>query len=184
MKKITLVLVYVAIAFATNAQKYFTKSGKVNFFSKTAVENIEATNKSATSIYDAATGDLQFMLLMTGFEFERDLMQKHFNENYMESDKFPKSTFKGKVDDITKVNLTKDGTYTVGITGTLEMHGQKKEIKTTAIFVVKAGKISATSSFDVKLSDFKIKEDAAIKGISSGGIKIAVSVNYELFKGK
>lgn len=172
------------MASAINAQKYFTKSGKVNFFSKTAMENIEAINKSATSIYDATTGDLQFMVLMTGFEFEKDLMQKHFNENYVESEKFPKSTFKGKVDDISKLTLTKDGTYTVGITGTLEMHGQKKEMKTTAVFVVKAGKISATASFDIQLADFQIKQDAAIKGISNGGIKISVSVNYELFKGK
>jgi polyisoprenoid-binding protein YceI len=184
MKKVIFLLLSVAAFSTVNAQKYFTKSGKVNFFCKTAMENIDAQNKSATSVMDAKTGQLEFSVLMTGFEFEKDLMQKHFNENYVESEKFPKSTFKGKIDDLTKVDFTKDGSYTVNISGTLEMHGQKKDLKTTATFVVKAGKVSATSTFDVRLEDYKIKQDAAIKGISSSGIKVTVNVNYELFKAK
>ena len=89
--------------------KYFTKTGKISFFSKAIIENIEAHNRSVTCVLDTKTGNLQFSVPIKGFEFEKALMQEHFNENYAESDKFPKSTFKGTITDISTVNLQKDG---------------------------------------------------------------------------
>jgi YceI-like domain. len=98
---------------ATAQDKYFTKSGKISFYSKSSLENIEAHNKSVTCVLDTKTGNLQFAILMKGFEFEKALMQEHFNENYVESHKFPKADFKGQVTNNAMINYAKDGSYPV-----------------------------------------------------------------------
>src|SRR5204863_9411250 len=85
------------ISFASSAQeKYFTRSGKIQFFSKTKAENIDATSRSAAVVLDSKTGDLQFAVLMKGFEFKKALMKKHFNKKYLKSDKFLKADLRGK----------------------------------------------------------------------------------------
>ena len=95
-KQLVIIIITLFSASLANAQdKFFTKSGQVIFSSKTSLENIEAHNKSATCVLDTKTGNLQFAVLMKGFEFEKALMQEHFNENYVESHKFPKAEFKG-----------------------------------------------------------------------------------------
>src|SRR4051812_8786294 len=110
--RITIAAICMFLALSVNAQdKYFTRSGKVSFFSKTDMENIEAVNTKGTSTLDTKTGQLEFAVLMKAFEFEKELMMEHFNENYVESDKFPKSVFKGTIDDISSVNFQKDGIY-------------------------------------------------------------------------
>src|ERR1044071_5426615 len=86
------------VAFAVSAQdKFFTKNGKISFVSKGSVETIEAQHKSVTCVLDTKTGNIQFAVLMKGFEFKKALMQEHFNENYVESDKYPTSEFKGQI---------------------------------------------------------------------------------------
>src|SRR5688572_18821627 len=145
MKKIlqpTILLLVLVIGNTAFAQKYFTKSGSVNFFSKTPMENIDATNKKATCVIDSKTGQIEIALLMKAFEFEKALMQEHFNENYVESDKYPKATFKGNITNIASVNFTKDGSYPVDITGKLTMHGVTKDMKTKGSIIVKNGKIN------------------------------------------
>nr|HQU57378.1 YceI family protein [Chitinophagaceae bacterium] len=99
MKRIMLLIVIMmTLQQFVNAQtKYFTKNGKITFFSKASLENIEALNKSVTAVLDTKSGNIQFAVLMKGFEFEKALMQEHFNENYLESHKYPKAIFKGEV---------------------------------------------------------------------------------------
>jgi polyisoprenoid-binding protein YceI len=164
------------------AQKYFTKSGKISFFSQAMNENIEAENKSAVSIFDATTGTIECQVLMTGFEFEKDLMQKHFNENYVESSKYPKSVFKGTITNMAKIDLKKDGVYDADVKGTLELHGVKKEVKAKAKFTVKGGKVSATCEFDIKLEDYKIERPTVVKDKVADSIKIMVSASYDELK--
>src|SRR5690606_29851446 len=103
--------------------KYLTRSGKVTFFSSTPLEAIEAFNNEAASVMDAKTGDIVFQVPIRSFKFENALMQEHFNENYLESSKYPKAEFKGKITDINKVNFSKDGTYNVTSKGNLTIHG-------------------------------------------------------------
>ncbi|MDQ3845325.1 MAG: YceI family protein, partial [Bacteroidota bacterium] len=120
------------MAIATNAQdRYFTKSGDITFFSKAPLEDIEAKNKSVTAVLDTRTGDLQFAVLMKGFEFKKALMQEHFNENYVESDKYPRSEFKGTLINNSEINYQKPGTYTAKVRGQLTIHGITRDIETT-----------------------------------------------------
>ena len=92
-------------------QKYFSKTGKISFYSEAAMEKIEGHNTSASTVIDASTGAVEWGVLIQGFKFEKSLMQDHFNENYMESSIYPKAKFKGKIDNLAIVNFSKDGQY-------------------------------------------------------------------------
>jgi polyisoprenoid-binding protein YceI len=168
---------------AVSAQtKYFTKSGSISFFSKTSLENIEAKNSRAVCVIDAATGQIEIAVLMKAFEFPKALMQEHFNENYVESDKYPKSTFKGTIKNITSVNFTKDGTYPVSIFGTLTMHGVTKDLTTIGTIVVKDGKITGTTEFVIALADYNIEIPSVVADKIQKTIKISGSFVLEPMK--
>src|SRR5437868_2935959 len=97
-KKMMIAVAFVASATVSFAQsKYYTKNGKIEFYSKATLEDIDAKNKTVAAILDSQTGAMQFSVLMKGFEFQKALMQEHFNENYVESDKYPKGEFKGTI---------------------------------------------------------------------------------------
>lgn len=145
------------------AQLYFTKQGKVHFFSKTKMEEIEATNKTANAVLDAATGAVEFGVTIKGFRFEKALMEQHFNENYMESEKFPKATFKGKIDDMSGVKLSSDGEYKVNVTGDMTIHGVTKKMTLPGQIVVGGGTVTVRSKFEVVYSDFKIEIPGIVK---------------------
>jgi hypothetical protein len=159
MKRLFVFLSITILALHIQAQdKYFTKTGKISFDATTSKspENIDGVNKTAICVLDTKTGNFQFSVLMKGFEFERALMQEHFNENYVESNKFPKSEFKGTITNNASVNYTKDGTYPVKVKGSLTIHGVTKEIETDGKLIVKAGKINAVADFNVALADYNI----------------------------
>jgi hypothetical protein len=158
MKLSILLIAALSIVSATNAQKFFTKTGKINFDATApkSPENIDGVNKNSICVIDTKTGDIQFSVLMKGFEFERALMMEHFNENYVESDKFNKTTFKGTITNNDAINYTKDGVYTAKVKGKLEMHGQSKDIDSEGKISVKAGKVQVTASFIAQFDDFKI----------------------------
>ena len=166
-------------------QKYFTKTGKINFdaTSPASPERIEGINRTVTCVVDTKTGNLQFAVLMKGFEFEKALMEEHFNENYIESDKFPKSEFKGIIVDNDKVNYTKDGTYSVQVKGKLTMHGITKDVETQGSIIIKGGKIDASANFNALLDDFKISIPGIVADKVSKTAKISVSCSLEPLKG-
>ena len=159
MKTILIVICATLLTTVTNAQdKYFTKSGKIYFdaTSPKSPENVNAITKTAVCVLDTKTGNLQFSLLMKSFEFERALMQEHFNENYVESNKFPKAEFKGTITNNSSVNYAKDGVYNVKVSGNLTMHGETKMVETSGTVTVKNGKLIAVAEFAVTLADYKI----------------------------
>ncbi|MFN8289334.1 MAG: YceI family protein [Chitinophagaceae bacterium] len=174
----------VAVSGTVSAQKYFTKNGTIGFdaTSSSSPEKIEGINRSATCVIDTKSGAIQFAVLMKGFAFERALMEEHFNENYAESSKYPKSEFRGKLKDVEDIDFTKDGSYTLKVKGDLTLHGQTKEVETTGTLVVKGGKISAAASFDVKLSDFEISIPGLVADKVAKIAKINVSVSLEPLK--
>lgn len=182
MKNVLLLVFFLpSILFAQD--KYYTKSGKASFYSHTTAEDIEATNKSVTSVLDSKTGKIEFSMLIKSFEFEKALMEEHFNENYMESEKYPKSTFSGTVTDIADVDFTKDGTYEVNVEGKLTIHNVTKDIKTTAKFTVKDGKISAKCEFKVKLKDYGIEDPTMIGKKIAEEVTVKISVaDYQVLK--
>jgi YceI-like domain len=184
MKKIIIALSAFFLINTCFAQKrYFTKTGTVSFQAGTALEDIDGTNKSATTVFDAGTGQLEFALLVKGFEFKSSLMMEHFNENYMESGKYPKAVFKGKITNIDKVNFQKTGSYPVTINGSLEIHGITKEVETAGLFkVLNDETLTSTAEFTVVLDDYKIAIPGVVKDKISKTAKIQVYCSYALLK--
>jgi hypothetical protein len=184
MKKIFLISMIAFASLQVMAQKkvYSTKTGTTFFDAGTGVEDISGTNKATVSAFDAISGQIQFQIMVKGFEFWSQLMQDHFNENYMESDKFPKSTFNGKITNIDKVNFSKDGSYPVTVKGTLEIHGVKKDIETTGTMKVNGEKINATSEFIVIMDDYKIAIPGVVKDKLSKTAKIKINCTYSPLK--
>jgi len=183
MKKIVISLTATLVSITSFSQeRVFTKNASISFFSKTSVENIEAHNKNAVTVLDKTTGQVEFSVLMKGFEFEKALMQEHFNENYVESDKFPKAVFKGKISDPAKVDFTKDGEYKTTTTGNLSIHGETKEITAPVVFTVANGAIAASSEFTVALSDYKISVPSLVKDNIAKTLKITVNSRYQPMK--
>ena len=183
MKTYILLFLLFSFSVASQAQgKFFTKSGKISFFSKSTMENIEAHNKSVTCVLDAGTGNLQFAILMKGFEFEKALMQEHFNENYVESHKFPKAEFKGTVVNNNEIDYAKDGTYKAKVKGKLTLHGQTRDVETNGSLTIKGGKIDADASFNVLLADYNITIPNVVKDNISKTINITVDCILEPLK--
>lgn len=184
MKSLSLFLLCLLFAFQGWSQtRYFTKKAQVSFYSEAEEENIEAHNKRGTTIFDAESGAMEFSVLIRAFEFEKALMQEHFNEEYMESHKYPKGTFKGTITNIKDINFQEDGSYEATIEGKLTLHGETNEISTTGVFTVKNGKISFESSFDVAVEDYKIKIPSTVTNNIAEIITIKVNVDdYQEYK--
>ena len=185
MKRFNMVLVAIILTGASFGQKYFTKNGKINFdaTSPNSPERVEAINRTVTCVVDTKTGNIQFAALMKGFEFERALMQEHFNENYVESDKFPKAEFKGLIDANETVNYSKDGTYGVKVKGKLTIHGETRDVEANGKIVVQNGKVNAFADFNIALSDYKVSIPGIVADKVSKTAKISVACQLELFKG-
>lgn len=179
MKKITLIIFVLTTIFLTsNAQQFITKSGNITFYSDGPLEKIEARNNQVNSALNIKTGDFVLKVLMKSFVFEKALMQEHFNENYVESDKFPVAIFKGKVTNITGAEFLEQGKYNATIEGELTIHGIKKQVEATGIFEVTKNSIDGESKFHINLADY----DISIPGVVTGKIaeEIEISINVTL----
>lgn len=177
MKSLITILLFLLSAVSALAQsKYFTKSGKISFFSRSSMENIEAVNNKVVSVLDIATGQLEFAVLMKGFEFDRALMQEHFNEDYVESDKYPKAIFKGSVENSKAISLTTDNVATVKVSGTLTIHGVTNPITATAVIAVKNTVVAASCSFTITLADYKIIVPAIVAEKINKKIAVVVTI--------
>jgi polyisoprenoid-binding protein YceI len=185
MKNAFSLILAVTVATSIYSQKYFTKTGKINLdaTSNASLERIEAVNRSATCVIDARSGNIQFAVLMKGFEFERALMQEHFNENYVESEKFPKAEFRGIISNNTDINYAKDGTYPAKVKGQLSLHGEIKEVITEGKLIIQNGKINALADFVIALKDYNISIPGLVADKVSKTAKISVACSLELFKG-
>ena len=182
MKKIILITGIIVFASAAFSQKYMTKNGHIKFYSETPMETIEAHNQQVNSALDIASGDFVFKVLMKSFEFEKALMQEHFNENYVESDKFPNAMFKGKVTNMGDIDFKTPGEYKALVEGDLTMHGVTQKVAESGIFVVTNGKIEGSSTFVVKPEDYKIKIPNTVIDNIAEEIEVTVNVSMEEFK--
>lgn len=157
MKRIfltTLLMSTVAVFHTAHAQLYQAQNGEISFFSKTPLENIDAVSKSVNSIINAATNEIAVQMRITSFVFPNKLMQEHFNENYLESEKFPMASFKGKIKEA--VDLKKAGTYPVTASGTASIHGVTKPIELKGTIVSDGNQLQLSSQFDIRLQDYQI----------------------------
>ncbi len=178
MKKIIglLFLLSVGIHLATAQKKFFCKTAKISFFSKSPLEDIESHNTKALTAFDPTTGQIEFSVLMKGFEFEKAKMQEHFNEEYIESDRYPKGVFVGAMKNPGDLKLDKDGVYKVQVTGSLTLHGITKPQNADAVFSIKNGEISAASEFTVAVADYNIKIPALVAEHIGKTVKVVINV--------
>jgi hypothetical protein len=185
MKKRVIGLISVCMFLSVLAiaqDKFFTKSGKISFVSKGNIETITAKHKSVTCVLDSKSGAIQFAVLMKGFEFPKALMQEHFNENYVESDKYPKADFKGQITNNSEVNYAQDGVYNAKVKGTLTIHGVSKETEIPGKITVKGGKPQLNTEFNILLSDYNIKIPAVVKENISNTVTITTDCGLEPLK--
>ncbi len=178
-KAVIFISLIFAFAFVNAQDKFMTKNGHIRFYSHTPMEDIDGNNHQAGSILDVKTGEIVFNALIKSFEFSRALMQEHFNENYMESDKIPNAKFKGQILNIKDVDLKKDGTYSVDVKGDLTVHGVIKNITVKGTLIVKGGKIEASSKFNVTAGDFNIAIPSVVQEKIAKEIEVTVEMNYE-----
>ena len=137
------------------AQQYITKSGQASFFSSALLEDIEAVNNKLGGAIDIATGKYAFKIAIQDFIFPNSLMQEHFNESYLESEKYPYATFQGQIENFSSVNLQEK--TKVVCKGVFTMHGVSKDVEIASDLQLKDDEVLIESSFDVLLKDYKIK---------------------------
>ncbi len=144
-------------ALNVNAQMYKAKEGttKISFFSKAPLEDITATNNGGVIVYNPSTNNIQIIINVIAFKFKNSLMEEHFNENYMETEKFPNAIFKGKINE--QVDLTKDGETKVTVTGKMEIHGETKEETYEGTITKKGNELTIKTKFKISVVDYKIK---------------------------
>ena len=154
-----LLLVVLVLGSSGRAQaqgKYLTKTGQVSFFSSAPIEDIEARNQQVAAVLDLGTGQLAFVVPIKGFVFKRTLMQEHFNENYLESDKYPKATFSGRFVGLDAATLATAGPHNTQVEGDLTMHGVTHHIKVPASVELKGSQLLAQATFPVATADYGI----------------------------
>ncbi|MEM9917130.1 MAG: YceI family protein [Bacteroidota bacterium] len=168
---------------STNAQsRFLTKQGHASFFSKAPLEDIEAHNYQVMSVIDLEDKNIAVSMLIKTFEFKKSLMQEHFNENYLESHKFPKATFKGSFESATPIEAMKNATYEVDITGVLTIHGVAKDVQTKGTITMKDGKMMATTNFKVALEDHDVKIPKLVVKNIAEVVDVDIQLNCEPYK--
>jgi polyisoprenoid-binding protein YceI len=180
MRKTAFLFIALAIAVSCFSQdKFLTKTGHIWFFSHTPMEDIEGHNNSVLGSLNMTTGDVQFILLMKSFKFKQALMEEHFNENYAESDQFPKASFKGKITNLAEVKITTGQPQQVTIEGDLTIHGKTNPVKVTGTLQQVNDKIEGKAKFIVTPPDYNIKIEKQLEEKIAKNIEITVEMNYD-----
>lgn len=177
--KIICLLFCIGMAAFTSAQtKYITKTGHIWFYSHTSIEDIEAHSHQVVAIVIPSTANLVIGIPIMSFEFKKTLMQEHFNENYMESSKYPKATFQGVIKDPSLINTAKNGTYNTSVEGDLTIHNVTHKIKAEGVVVVKDGKFNVTSKFIVSPKDYGIPIESRFLDHIASNIEVNVNLDF------
>ena len=181
MKHLTIILLIWLGVFSQAGQGlYICKNAYLSIYSSAPLEDIFAETSTGQSVYNAATGDLAFSLNIRSLTFKKSLMQEHFNTDYMESDKYPKATFKGKIQE--HIDVTKDGAYSVTAVGELSVHGVSQQRTIPGKIIVSGGTVKMTSEFMVKCADHHIDIPQLVFHNIAESIKVTVNATYTAYK--
>jgi hypothetical protein len=162
--------------FSSHAQgRYLTKTGHIDFFSGSPIEDIEANNNKVAAVLDLATGQLAFSAPIREFQFKRTLMQEHFNENYLESEKYPKATFTGHFAGGDAAVLGGAGPHPVQVEGDLTMHGVTRHLTVPATLELKAGQLLASATFNVAPADYNIEIPMLVRDRIAKSVRVRVA---------
>lgn len=171
-----LIILFTFFVGYANAQKYKTASGTVSFFSDAPMEDIEATSKKVTSLIDLEKGDIAFLIPINSFEFDKKLMQEHFNENYMESEKYPNATFKGK---LLAYNAEAKGVQNVRAEGEMTMHGETKKVTVEGTLEASGEKMILKTKFPISVADYKVKIPKVVFYNIAEVVEVTLNLTYE-----
>lgn len=161
------------------AQKFISKNAHIRFFSSAPLEDIEANNYQVNVALDTENGDIVFKVLIKAFEFEKALMQEHFNENYMESDTYPNSIFKGKVTNIDDISFIEEGEYPTKVKGELTIHGVSNVVEIPGVFIRTESFIKILAVFQISLKDYNIKIPRAVTDNIASEVEISVNAEQK-----
>jgi polyisoprenoid-binding protein YceI len=175
MKKIFLIGFALSLYISGYSQLYMTRTGYIGFLSTATLEDIKADNNQVYAVIDAGKKEMAFTLLMKSFLFAKELQQEHFNENYVESDKYPKANFTGSYTG--NVDLSKDGLYPVTVKGNLTIHGVTKPIETPATMEVRSSHLLGQCIFTISLEDYNISIPAVVKDKIAKQVTITVKID-------
>jgi len=175
VRKILLILYFVPLF---SRDLYITRSGVISFFSHTPIEDIVAVNRQASCVLDLETGSLAFQVPIRGFEFPNALMQEHFNENYLESNKFPRAKFEGKIEDWLELNLDSDS-LKVRVNGILTIHGISKEVSESARITQIGDDFNGLAKFEIAPDEYDIKIPKIVRNNIADIVQVTVNVKLK-----
>lgn len=179
---LTLTIAFINLSLYSQ-DKWFTNTGVIGFASETEVIVIAGKNEKVVSFLVPATGEMAFALRMTDFTFELPLAREHFNENYVESHKYPTAQFKGKISEAEKVSFSNPGNYPVEVSGELTMHGVTRQISEKGLITVGAdGSISGMAVITIRPEDYKIKVPRLVRDKVAEEVKVTIQMKYEPYK--
>jgi len=178
MKRLIILSLLTMLVLSASGQKYMTKSGFISFVSNTPMEDIKGDNNQVAGVLDISTGDMVFQMLIKSFHFEKTLLEEHFNENYMESEKFPKASFKGKITNLASVDFNKNGSYEVLVEGDLTIRDVAKKMSVKGILEVVTGGVNANAKFTITPEDFNIKIPSVVRENIAKTIEVTVAMKY------
>ena len=173
---IFILLAWMSVINQAGQDLYACKNATISLFSSAPLEDIAANTSTGTSVFNATTGELVFSVNITSFKFKKSLMQEHFNSDYLESDKYPKATFKGKIQE--HIDATKNGSYPVTAVGELDIHGVKQTRTIPGTITVSNGTVTMASEFMVKCVDHHIEIPKIVFHNIAESIKMNVSATY------
>ncbi|MBS1915497.1 MAG: YceI family protein [Bacteroidetes bacterium] len=179
-RKIAIIFLVFAYSQYTSAQQYITRNGFIGFYSKTPLEDIKAENNQVYAAVDLSKKNIAFTLLLKGFIFTKELMQEHFNENYVESDKYPKANFVGSYSG--NISADKDGPYKVMVKGALTLHNVTKNIEMPATLELHEGKLTGNATFSVKPEDFNINIPSLVRDKIAKEVTVSVKIDCSTSK--
>ena len=181
MKKSILLIVFCGLMVsAASAQVYITRTGVINFFSKTPMEDIKAEKNQVYAAIDLSKKTIAFSMLMKSFLFRKELMQEHFNENYVESDRHPKSTFKGTFTG--DADPQKPGVYHVQAQGVITLHGVEKSVDAPATIEITGDGLTGTARFNLLPQDFNIEIPGIVRDKIARQIDVQIKIDCKPVK--
>jgi polyisoprenoid-binding protein YceI len=178
MRQFFLLCIFLVINLCASAQNqlYSIKTSEFSFFAKGPIEDIKAKNTKASSNINTSNRELVVRIPITQFQFRNRLMQQHFNENYLESDKFPYATFKGKINEM--INFSQSGVYEVSASGVLNIHGVDQQRTIKGRLIIAENALNLDTKFDVMLVDHKIEIPKLLFRKIAEKIAVGANINY------
>ncbi|MAO72410.1 MAG: hypothetical protein CMD02_07905 [Flavobacteriales bacterium] len=178
MKKFWLILAVLFYVNCLSQDKYITRNGMIQFNASTPLETISPINNHVSCILDPETGKIAFQLKMISFKFDKALMEEHFNEKYVESEKYPKSTFVGEIINWNELSTSKEKQNVIS-KGILTIHGVEKEVEVSGTINLRRNDIKINSEFSVLVSDFDIKIPKLVRDKISKEVRVILEMNLQ-----